>query len=339
MRLYGERVDRLHFVCLAKHDSTSTRLSPNVSVDVVDVRGVMKHPRTLLRAVSDAIAAADATLVVAQDPFEAGVIALKAARSAGLPFIVEEHGGVYLSGHWKAESLKNRVMAPLGLMVMKRAAGLRAVSAKIESDLRGRFPKMEIARIPVYTEPLDGVREGAPHVFGYVGRFVHQKNLEMLFAAFSIVARERPESRLVMVGAGPSEQALRQLAALYGIGERISWLPHSERIIEAYAMIGTLALSSWYEGWARVVPEAMSCGIPVVMTDVGCAGELMRDGIEGYVVPIGDAARFADAMLKVARAEQHALMSAAAKERAMTIATPEELADRLTGFWKLVAGA
>jgi len=338
MRAYGERVERLHLVCLAKAPPAAVDLSPRVRVQVVDVRGGWKRFRHLRRAVDDAVAAARASLVVAQDPFEAGLLAMFAARRAGVPLVVEEHGGVYLSPHWKEEKLRHRLLWPLGLSVMKRASGLRAVSAKIEADLRRRYPKKPIARIPVYTEPLACYREGAPHVFGFVGRFVPQKNLEMLLSAFSTVARERPEARLLMVGAGPLEQALRVRAAELAVGDLMTWLPHSERIADAYMKMGTLVLPSWYEGWARVVPEAMSCGIPTVMTDVGCANELMRNGIEGYVTPIGEAGIFAKAMLEIAKPHQHALMSAAARRRAETIAKPEELAERLIASWKEVAG-
>lgn len=338
MRAYGERVERLNLVCLAKAPAASVDLSPRVRVEIVDVRVDWKRPWRLLRAVEEAIGSAQANLVIAQDPFEAGLVALMAARKARVPLLVEEHGGVYLSGHWKAESLKNRLLSPLGLMVMKRAAGLRAVSAKIEDDLHRRFPRTPIVRIPVYAEPLDCFREGAPHVFGYVGRFVSEKNLETLLAAFSSVARANPEARLLMAGAGPLERSLRVRAAEYGIGDRVTWRPYNEKIVDVYKKIGTLVLSSWHEGWARVVPEAMSCGIPVVMTDVGCAGELMRDGVEGYVVSVGDKEGLTKAMMDIADKGRHGLMAAAARRRAETMPKQEDLIERVTAFWKKTAG-
>jgi glycosyltransferase involved in cell wall biosynthesis len=292
-----------------------------------------------VRAVEDAIAAAQATLAVAQDPFEAGLVAAMAARRAGVPLAVEEHGGVYLSPHWKEEKLKHRLLAPFGLRVLKRAAGVRAVSAKIEADLKRRFPKLPVARIPVYSEPR-ACRSSAPaETFGYVGRFVAQKNLPMLLGAFRRVAQEVPAARLVMAGAGPLEGALRSQAKELGIEGRVEWASYSEDVDALYARIGTLVLPSWYEGWARVVPEAMSCGIPVVMTDVGCAQEVPRNGVEGFVVPVGDEALLAQAMRAMLEPGRHALMSAAARRRVETLPKPEELADRLVGFWKAVAGS
>ena len=338
MRAYGERVDHLRIVSLAKQDAASVELSPRVHADVVDVRGY-PLPWRLVRQVREAIAAEQATLVVAQDPFEAGLVAAAAAHAEQIPLVVEEHGGVYLSEHWSQEALKHKLLFPLGLRVLKRAAGIRAVSVKIEDDLRRRLPKAEITRIPVYTEPRTCHSSAPPHMFGYVGRFVPQKNLFGLLEAFAIVAKMLPQAKLLLVGAGPLENALKARAFVLGISERLEWVAHTESVDRVYERIGTLALSSWYEGWARVVPEAMSCGIPVVMTDVGCANELLRNGVEGYVVPIGNDAVLAKAMIDIVQSGKHGLMAAAAKRRVETSPTPQELGDRLVEFWKKFGSA
>jgi len=278
-------------------------------------------------------------VIVAQDPFEAGAVALAAARAVRAPLLVEEHGGVFLSEHWKDESAKNRLLYPLGLQVLRRADGIRAVSQKIEEDLKRRFPSKPVMRVPVYSEPRACRATAPPDAFGYVGRFVPQKNLFGLLGAFRRIAKDLPAARLVMAGSGPLEQELRTHAAEIGVGDRVDWLPYDEDVDALYGRIGTLALSSWYEGWARVVPEAMSCGIPVVMTDVGCARELMRNGIEGYVVPTGDVELMAKAMLEIADKGKHGLMAAAARRRAETMPKQDELIERVVASWKKIAGA
>lgn len=338
MRAYGERVDRLHVVCLAKAPSASVALSERVQVTRVDVRGAWKRPWAIFRAVRDAAEATQARLVVAQDPFEAGALALRAARALRAPLLVEEHGGVFLSGHWKEESAKNRLLHPLGLFVLGRASAVRAVSAKIEEDLRTRFPSKPIARIPVFSEPRACRSTAKPEAFGYVGRLVPQKNLPGLLWAFRRVAHDLPSARLIIAGSGPLEAGLRTLAAETGIAERIDWIAHDEDVDAVYARIGTLVLSSWYEGWARVVPEAMSCGIPVVMTDVGCAQEVLRNGVEGYVVPVGDDELLAKAMREIVVEGRHGLMAAAARRRAETLPKQEELVARVTDSWRKAAG-
>jgi glycosyltransferase involved in cell wall biosynthesis len=141
-----------------------------------------------------------------------------------------------------------------------------------------------------------------------------------------------------MAGGGPLEASLRQRAVDLALGEAVTWIPFSENVASIYAQIGTLVLASDYEGWARIVVEALACGIPVIMTDVGCAGEVLRDGIEGRVVPIGDRAALVQAMKDAADSFRHQLWSVAAKLRAAGLETPPQLADRLTDFWKKCLG-
>lgn len=338
MRAYGEKVDKLNVVCLAKGKSVSIDISDRVHVELVDIRGAWKRPWKLFMAVRAAALASRPRLVVAQDPFEAGLLALFAARSIGAPLLVEEHGGVFLSEHWKEESLKNRLSYPLGLFVMKRAAGLRAVSAKIEAGLKTMFPSKPVFRASVYSEPRACRSLAPPESFGTVGRFVPQKNLFGLLRAFSLVAAELPSAQLTMAGSGPLERELRLQARELGISGRVTWLPYDENVDAVYARIGTYVLPSWYEGWARVIPEAMSCGIPVVMSDVGCAQEVVRNGVEGYVVPVGEVGLLAKAMLEISRKSKHDLMSAAARRRAETLPKPEQLVETVVAAWKKVAG-
>lgn len=338
MALYGRRVGRLSVVAFARRQAASARLSENATAEVLEARQALFRPWRAIGAIRSAIRAAKASVVMAQDPFEVGLFALLAARLEGVPVVVEEHGGFYLGPYWRRESPKNALRWPLGLLVMRAADGLRAVSAKIEADLKRRFPKKPVVRVPVFTEPIACRPTGEPHVFGFVGRFVPQKNLEGLLAAFHRVAREKKEARLVMAGAGPLEAALKARAAEEGVGDRVDWIAHTERVADAYGKIGTLVLPSWYEGWGRVVIEAMRCGIPTVMTDVGCANEAMRNGVEGYVVGLGDAESFARAMLTAAEPWTHKMMSVAAARRAETLEGPDALADRLAAFWREIAG-
>jgi glycosyltransferase involved in cell wall biosynthesis len=337
MRRYAERLERLGIVALAKQDEAEAAID-DVAVRVVDAR---KGPRALLaltRETERMIAEVGATLVVAQDPFETGLAAQRAASKARIPFIVEEHGGVYLGPYWKNESAKNAVMYRLGLRVLAAADGIRAVSARISDDLRKRFPGKIIRNVPVYSEPIAAADAKKRYAFGYVGRFVPQKNLPLLIRAFRSVHDADNSARLLMVGAGPLEEDLKRIVAEEGVGDNVDWKPFSEDVAAVYAQIKTLVLPSWYEGWGRVVIEAMSCGIPVVMTDVGAANEVLRDAIDGRIVPIDDREKLAEAMKELLDDTKRQMMGAAARQRVAKLEKPEQLAARLTAFWKEIGG-
>jgi glycosyltransferase involved in cell wall biosynthesis len=121
---------------------------------------------------------------------------------------------------------------------------------------------------------------------GCVARFGPQKALEHLLQAFALLAPKFPNARLVMVGSGPLEEDLHATAERLGIQERVSWPGHVDGL-EAMPAFDVFALPSRYESFPYVLLEAMAAGIPVVMTQVGGAGSLIVDGVNGRVVPIG----------------------------------------------------
>ena len=337
MRAYAAQVAQLRVVALAREDARAAVLGDNLAVDIIDVRKPFTALFRACKAVSEAARAIDADLVIAQDPFEAALSAWWTCWKDRRALLIEEHGGVFLGEYWKGESSKNRFLHPIGLCLLKRADGIRAVSKKIKDDLHRRFPKKRVESIPVYTEPISCARK-VDVAFGYVGRLVAQKNLPGLLRAFHTVHRAHPDARLLIVGSGPLEGEVKRLAAEYGMGEAVGWMPHVDDVASVYGRIGALVLPSWYEGWGRVVVEAMQCGAPVIMSDVGCAGEIVRDDAEGKIVPVGDDEKLAAAMIALLDPWTRDRMSAAASVRARSMPKPEELTTRLVAFWKEVAG-
>jgi glycosyltransferase involved in cell wall biosynthesis len=87
---------------------------------------------------------------------------------------------------------------------------------------------------------------------------------------------------------------MEALAHELGIGNRVIWAGEEERMEHAYAGFDILCSSSIGEGFSNSIAEAMACGIPCVVTDVGDSAEIVGDA--GAVVPAGDPDRLADAL-------------------------------------------
>lgn len=141
-----------------------------------------------------------------------------------------------------------------------------------------------------------GVPEHAPLV-GLVGRIDPQKDHATFLRAAAAVARERDGVHVACVGSGPAAEAarLQALAAELGLGERLRWIPARADVPAVYNGLDALVLSSAYgEGFPNVVGEAMACGVPCVVTDVGDAAFVVGD--VGAVVPARDPARLAAAI-------------------------------------------
>jgi glycosyltransferase involved in cell wall biosynthesis len=137
--------------------------------------------------------------------------------------------------------------------------------------------------------------DGDTPVIGFVGRFVTQKAPDMLLRAMTLVALKCPRARLALVGTGPLEPELRDLVRALGIGDNVLWL--GERpAASVLAAFDVFAMSSRKEGLPYVVLEAMAAGLPVVATDSSGVDSLVATGVNGIVVPRGDAVAFGDAL-------------------------------------------
>ena len=123
-------------------------------------------------------------------------------------------------------------------------------------------------------------------VIGFVGRLVEQKNPNILFRTFGKIAKVFPKAILAIVGEGHLEPALRNLANDLGIQGRVRWLgfQNGSEVIPSFDV---LAIPSTYETGPIVMMEAMSVGVPVVVTRVGCASETIEDRINGCLVDVG----------------------------------------------------
>jgi glycosyltransferase involved in cell wall biosynthesis len=136
---------------------------------------------------------------------------------------------------------------------------------------------------------------------GFAGRFTPVKATELMLDSFAAFReRSRVPSRLVMVGDGPLARSLRGRAADLDLGDNVIWLG-AQDARPLMAGFDVLALTSKSEGHPLVVLEAMACGLPIVATGVGGIADTVQSGVNGFIVPPGDAAAIADALGILAR--------------------------------------
>ena len=190
-----------------------------------------------------------------------------------------------------------------------------AGSKDVDDVLRLHGFCREIRRIPLaldphyflpVTEPARSdlrVRMGLQaFTVGYIGRLAKAKGLEDLLVAVSRI-RQQPW-QLLLIGSGPDEAMLRNLAQTLGIGERIVWIPYVKNIemYQYYSIMDAFVLPSrttkdWKEQFGRVLIEAMICGIPVVGSSSGEIPLVLENA--GLVFPEGDCNELSSALLRL----------------------------------------
>jgi len=161
-----------------------------------------------------------------------------------------------------------------------------------------------------------------------VGTICVRKGFQYLFRAFQEVKETFPEAELIVVGGYKADFKM----------ERTTWentFTHIEHL-DHQALANLLVTCSAFvflsveEGFARVIPEAMAAGLPIIATRESGATTLVEDGVEGIIVPSGDCAKAAEAMIKIAKApELSQRMGEAAHRKGTEKNTWQDYGDRL----------
>jgi glycosyltransferase involved in cell wall biosynthesis len=160
---------------------------------------------------------------------------------------------------------------------------------------------VDAERIVVVSNPAPDVaptsQQLRPNVFVYAGRLTRQKALGVAIDAFARV----PAAQLVVVGDGPERQGLERQAHEAGLDGRISFLGAQPRtrVLDLLGGAWASVLSSDWENLPHAAVESLALGTPVIATSVGGVPEVIRDGVNGLLVPPGSPASFAAAISRL----------------------------------------
>jgi sugar transferase (PEP-CTERM/EpsH1 system associated) len=133
-------------------------------------------------------------------------------------------------------------------------------------------------------------------VIGTVGRLVPVKNQQLFVRALAALQTRGLRVRGFIVGNGPLRAELEREVEACGLTGHVEVLHHRRDIEVVMSAFDVFVLSSISEGLSNTIQEAMACGVPVVATNVGGADELVRDGVDGTLVPSEDLPALASAV-------------------------------------------
>lgn len=215
-------------------------------------------------------------------------------------------------GRWRLGSVFDRIDAVITAS-SKSAEYARRLGAPVDRIHKGLYgfdgrPLLEVAA---------GRRASAwPRRFLFVGRYVDQKDLPTLVAAYQEYRRQaRNPWELTCCGSGPEGSVLQGIEGLTDIGFK---QPHE--MADVFASHGAFVIASKFEPWGVVLAEAAASGLPLVCTNAcGGADDLLRDCYNGLIVGAGDAAALARAMRWI---DEHEAQLGEFGERGRQLAQP-----------------
>jgi glycosyltransferase involved in cell wall biosynthesis len=231
------------------------------------------------------------------------VLTLLATVGRRLPIIVADRS---------AAEPGSRIWRSLRRLAYRRARWIvvqtQGSAQRLPADLRARAvvipnPVLEAPPVsPAQGSPRDtpGPSAPDPHLVVALGRLVPQKGFDLLIDAFASVVRRVPAVRLEIWGAGPEAGRLRRLVSRTGLDTAVTLPGATTDPAAVLAGAGIFVLSSRVEGFPNVLLEAMALGRPVIAVDCTFGpGEILRDGINGRLVPAGDTGALADAIVQL----------------------------------------
>ncbi|MBA4864495.1 glycosyltransferase family 4 protein [Streptomyces sp. PSKA54] len=182
--------------------------------------------------------------------------------------------------------------------------GLDAVVTTTEADAavyraRMPLPGVRVLAVPnIVPESSVPPSDGTAEVVAAAGRLVPGKRFDLLLEAFSTVAAKEPDWQLRIYGGGPERERLQGLIDELGLGGHATLMGARSPIEAEFAQASLVVSASDAESFGMTLVEAMRCGVPVVSTDCPLGpAEIIRDGIDGRLVPTGDPSALAEAIL------------------------------------------
>jgi glycosyltransferase involved in cell wall biosynthesis len=245
--------------------------------------------------------------VVQTHALHANLLARPAARWAGVRVIVSTENVLPDVERQPWRRALNAPLHGLNKLLDRRTERIVVVSEAVRrwKDPGGRSQKIRVIPPPFDLEVFGGTRteparsgparRGSGPALGVVGRLTQEKGHRFLIAAMPEILAQQPDARLLIVGSGPLERALRAEVEALALAERVEFLGYLEDVGAAVRQMDILIVPSLSDAFPLVVLEGMMMELPVVGTRVGGIGEIVLDGETGLLVSPGDSRAIAAA--------------------------------------------
>lgn len=333
----------------APQESDVIRVRSLRNFNGTDYSFALPPPRYLARAVD----AFKPDIVHSHHPFLLGMTASRLARTRRVPLVFTHHTlyEEYTHNLPGDSTLMKRLAIRRATKYANHCDAVFAPSESIVQLLFQRGVTVPIFEVPTGVPLADfragdgaGFRErfdipADAIVIGYVGRIAEEKNLIFLARALARVLARTPQAYFVVVGDGPSREAMEEIFRVSWVADRVRFAGtlRDRALVSAYHALDMFAFASLTETQGLVLAEAMAAGVPVVAVDAPGAREIVRNGLNGYLLPSADVKTFASTVgdiVALTVAERQAL-GASARNSVADFAL-ERVADRALAAYESI---
>lgn len=255
------------------------------------------------------------TLISAQDPLRCGLFAFVISRLTHIPFEVQLHGD-WFGNYYRNRSLFWKLLIRVASYITRHAQSVRAVSLRVMKTLevmsidmnRVYIAPIAVSHDTTETDISDLLLEiSGKQIILCVARLYPEKNVSLLMQALPYIRSYVPNAHVVVVGDGGEIFECKAIAKSLGCIRMVSFVGNVTHTYSYYEHADVVVIPSLTESFSRVVLEATRVGVPVVMTDVGLAGDVIIDKESGRVVADWDDGLLAEAIVDVLLHPQDAI--------------------------------
>ncbi len=350
-----EEVDRLHFYRTPRHTGALSRLP------VLNQMAVMQSLAHRLREV---IAIVKPDILHAHSPVLTALPTLSVGHNVGIPVVYEVRAfwedAAQDHGTSKEGGILYHLPRAMETYAVKQVDAVVTICEGLRKEIVARgIPSDKVTVVPNAVDIEKFSVGGAPdealkaqlglvgaRVLGFIGSFYAYEGLDLLLTALPRILDQVPDVRVLLVGGGPQEDALKQQARQLGIADKIvltGRMPHSE-VNRYYDLVDVLVYPRHSMRLTELVTplkplEAMAQGRLFVASDVGGHKELIRDGETGVLFKAGDPQSLADKVLELLNApERWPLLKQAGRRFVETERNWKKSVSNYTSIYQRLAG-
>ena len=240
-----------------------------------------------------------------------------------------------------------RAMQGLLTSPVKKSDAIVAIGSWARSCYQHQFPNVPTFNIPYHCELEPFLKRSAKPgsktfetTFLFCGQMIPRKGVDVLVRAFDALVVAGARARLLLVGRRADlDDMLRPVSA--ATKDRISYegFITPDRLPEVFERADVFVLPSRHDGWGVVVNQAMAAGLPIICTEaVGAGFDLVRDGVNGFRIPVNNPAKLTEVMKFFLEDKQRQLSFGAASRALAAQWTPQQGAEKwLTVLRKVMA--
>ncbi|MFA4872282.1 MAG: glycosyltransferase family 4 protein, partial [Patescibacteria group bacterium] len=312
-RHYGEFLDQLDIIVYANKNEglKEFKISENVIGHPTNSSNKLMFYFDSIRIFKKINQARKIDIVVCQDPFIPALIGCRLKRKYGCKLQINFHGDFWDNPSWLKERKINRFFLWISKFTVPRADAIRVMSAgqkekiiktrKHENTKTNLEDKIRVISTPVDLTKFNSFNQASivnqknGSVVLHVGRDDGVKDYNTLIKTFKAIKEKVPAAIFWQVGA---DRAIKAAMAKNNFNDvRLCGQQNQDELIKLYYRSDIIVLSSTSESFGKVLIEANACGKPVVSTATTGAKEIIQDGYNGFLAPIGDYQALADKII------------------------------------------